>query len=591
MRVRELIYGSVLLASSSTSAAFAQSTELVSVTTNGQPSLGAKNPSISADGRFVAFESGDASLVPGDTNGKADIFVRDRLTGVTTRVSVDSFGAQANDQSRCPAISADGRFVAFTSAATNLVPSDTNGKVDVFEHDRLTGATRRVSVDSSGQEANGSSPLGVIVTISSDGRYVAFPSDASNLVPGDTNGASDVFVHDRVSGQTIRASVDSSGNQASLGAYGAAISADGRWVAFSSASTNLTSAGVPGAFIHDMLTGATTLASVSSNGTPGNDFSGVGELSADGRYLAFPSAATNLVPNDTNFRYDVFVHDRVTGQTTRASVNATNDGGDDDSVYSAISADGRYVAFESRSTNLVPFDTNLRFDAFVRDLQTGQTTRVNVANDGAQSIGDSDFSFVSISADGRTIAFASSATDLIPGDTIPQINVFVRDRGANPPVAFCFGDGTQMTACPCANIGSTWRGCQNSAGTGGAVLTTSGVTSPDTLVLVSMAELPHALSIFLQGDTDLSGVAFGDGVRCVGGTLRRLYSKNAVGGVVSAPSSGDPSITARSAALGDPIAPGSTRSYQVYYRDPNLAFCPSPMGDAWNVSSANRVVW
>jgi len=170
--------------------------------------------------------------------------------------------------------------------------------------------------------------------------------------------------------------------------------------------------------------------------------------------------------------------------------------------------------------------------------------------------------------------------------------IFVRDRGANPPIAFCFGDGTQATACPCADSGSTWRGCENSAGTGGAVLTTSGVTSPDTLVLVSMRELPHALSIFLQGDAEVApGVVFGDGVRCVSGTLKRLYSKNAVDGVVSAPSAGDPSITSRSAALGDPIAPGSTRSYQVYYRDPNLAFCAAPMGDAWNVSSAHRVVW
>jgi hypothetical protein len=258
-----------------------------------------------------------------------------------------------------------------------------------------------------------------------------------------------------------------------------------------------------------------------------------------------------------------------------------------------MSTDGRYVVFASFASNLVPFDTNLRYDVFLRDLQTGQTTRVSVASDGAQADGDTDPPvLVAISADGRYIAFDSVASNLVPGDTHGYFNVFVRDRGANPPIAFCFGDGTQATACPCANSGSTWRGCQNSAGTGGAVLTTSGVTNPDTLVLVSMAELPHALSIFLQGDADLSpGVVFGDGVRCVGGTLKRLYSKNAVGGVVSAPGPGDPSISSRSATLGDPIAPGSSRSYQVYYRDPNLAFCPSPMGDAWNVSSANRVVW
>jgi Tol biopolymer transport system component len=593
MRFGNLIRGSILLGSISTSSVWAQSTELVSVNMSGTTSVGgSRHPSISADGRFVAFESGSSDLVPGDTNGKADVFVRDRFLGITTRVSVDSSGAQVFGHSRTPVISADGRFVAFTSEALTLVPNDTNGKIDVFEHDMLTGATRRVSVDSSGHEANGSTLLGLLPAISGDGRYVAFDSDASNLVPGDTNGATDAFVHDRLTGTTLRVSVDSNGNQAALGVYiGVAISADGRWVGFGSGSLDLGSA-FPGTFVRDMVTGSTTLVSVSSNGTQADAYSGSpGAISDDGRFIAFTSYATNLVPGDTNGNNDVFVHDRVSGQTTRVSVGVTGQDGNGESGFCSMSGDGRYVVFESFASNLVPFDTNAQSDVFLRDLQTGQTTRVSVTSDGAQAEGDMDATLVAVSGDGRFIAFESVA-HILPGDHYGKFDVFVRDRGANPPIAFCFGDGTQATACPCANSGSTWRGCQNSAGTGGAVLTTSGVTNPDTLVLVSMAELPHALSIFLQGDADLSpGVVFGDGVRCVGGTLKRLYSKNAVGGVVSAPGPGDPSISSRSATLGDPIAPGSSRSYQVYYRDPNLAFCPSPMGDAWNVSSANRVVW
>ena len=170
------------------------------------------------------------------------------------------------------------------------------------------------------------------------------------------------------------------------------------------------------------------------------------------------------------------------------------------------------------------------------------------------------------------------------------------DGSLGPPplvaVPFCFGDGTQATACPCANNGSTGRGCENSATTGGAQLGASGTTNPDTLVLSSQGELASALSIFLQGNAALATpVVFGDGVRCVGGNLKRLYVKNAVAGTATAPGAGFPSVSTQSANLGDPITPGSQRWYQVYYRDPNLAFCPNPPGNSWNVSSGLVVSW
>ena len=185
-------------------------TTRVSVDSSGLESNGSsRNAAISSDGRFITFMSGASNLISGDTNAADDIFVHDRQTGQTARVSVDSSGNETNEGSYSPAISSDGRFVAFSSYATNLVSGDTNGLIDIFVHDRQTGQTTRVSVDSSGFEANGESAEHP-VEISGDGRFVAFSSDATNLVNGDTNGVTDVFVHDRQTGQTARVSVDSS---------------------------------------------------------------------------------------------------------------------------------------------------------------------------------------------------------------------------------------------------------------------------------------------------------------------------------------------------------------------------------------------
>jgi hypothetical protein len=166
-------------------------------------------------------------------------------------------------------------------------------------------------------------------------------------------------------------------------------------------------------------------------------------------------------------------------------------------------------------------------------------------------------------------------------------------RACGPGGTFCAGDGSLTTPCPCGNTGVAGRGCANSqAGSAGAWLTANGTTVPDTVAFTASGELPAALSIVLQGSLELApGAAYGDGVRCAGGTLKRLYTKNAVNGVVIAPGPGDPSVTARSAALGDPIAPGTTRVYQVYYRDPAPGFCPSPQGDAFNATNAFRVAW
>ncbi len=399
-------------------------TTRVSVDNAGNPgNASSAYHAISADGRYVVFGSWATNLVPG--SGYAGIYVRDRQTGQTTRVSVDSAGNEANDQSFYPSISADGRYVLFESMAGNLVAGDNNNVPDMFVHDRQTGQTTRVSVGSAGEQGNDGSFPGVI---SADGRYVAFQSYASSLVPGDNNAAGDIFVHDRQTGETTRISVDSAGGEGKGQSQGPSISADGRYVAFASQASNL----VPGdnnatfdVFVHDRQTGETTRVSVDSAGNEGNGSSINAAISADGRHVAFESSASNLVAGDTNGFADIFVHDRQTGQTTRVSVDSAGNQGDSGSGYSStssISADGRYVAFDSGATNLVAGDNNAASDVFVHDRQTGRTNRASVNSAGNE--GNDWSGSGSISADGRFVAFGSVATNLAPG--VGYGDVYVR---------------------------------------------------------------------------------------------------------------------------------------------------------------------
>jgi Ca2+-binding RTX toxin-like protein len=390
-----------------------------------QANSGSSTPSISADGRFVAFSSDASNLVPGDTNDETDIFVRDTLTNTTTRVSLDSAGNQANFGSNGDfSISADGRFVAFSSAATNLVPGDTNRDYDIFVRDRLTNTTTRVSVDSAGNQGNRGS---YSASISADGRFVAFDSNAPNLVPGGTNSSRDIYVRDTLTNTTTRESLDSAGNQANSPSGSASISADGRFVAFDSSASNL----VPGdtnntfdIFVRDRLTNTTTRVSVDSAGNQANSRSVGSSISADGRFVAFHSDASNIVPGDTNGKRDIFVRDTLTNTTTRVSVGSAGNQTNSDSYYPSISADGRFVAFLSNASNIVPGDTNNRDDIFVRDTLTNTTTRVSVDSAGNQ--GNRSSFGASISADGRFVAFESLASNLVE-DTNDSYDIFVVD--------------------------------------------------------------------------------------------------------------------------------------------------------------------
>jgi uncharacterized repeat protein (TIGR01451 family) len=352
--------------------------------------------------------------------------------GVTERVSVDSNGTEANSVSELAAISADGRFVAFASLASNLVPDDTNDTSDVFVHDRLTGNTERVSVDGRGRQGDGASGflgVGGQPAISADGRFVAFPSFATNLVPGDTNGPviADVFVRDRLTGTTERISVSSTGAEADSDCNSPAISADGRFVAFQSrASTFAPNDGffTSDIFVRDRLNGTTERVTVSSSGQGADGDSFFPDISTDGRFVVFSSFADNLGPGENTF-LQILIHDRSTGTTERVSEDASGTEGDGDSNLPVVSGDGRFVAFETNAANLIG-DGSHQLHVLVHDRQTGTTERASVDNAG--NAGDELSGEPDITPDGRFVTFFSLATNLVPGDTNNRRDIFVRDR-------------------------------------------------------------------------------------------------------------------------------------------------------------------
>ena len=282
---------------------------------------------ISADGRDIAFDSRASNLVPADTNGYHDVFLKDVQTGAIVRASTDSSGGQVQNLMYWPSISADGRYVAFLGGDPALTGWNPDRSTDVILKNLQTGHTTNVSADVSGNTANDSSDS---MVVTADGRFVVFESIATNLVPGDTNGAPDIFVKDLQAGAIARADTDASGNQTT----GASIvilaaSGDARYVAFRSSDSNLVPGdtnGLPDIFVKDMRTGTVVRANTDSSGNQANGNCQAVAISADGRYVAFTSNATNLVTGGSNNGYNVFLKDVQTGLTTRVSTNANGNG-------------------------------------------------------------------------------------------------------------------------------------------------------------------------------------------------------------------------------------------------------------------------
>jgi hypothetical protein len=417
---------------SSDDVSFASDIERVSITSAGIQANGdSEEPSISSDGLIVAFISEATNLVPGDTNAAQDVFVHDLDTGITERVSVASAGTQGDDDAFSLSLSSNGSFVAFGSFAANLVGGDTNDVIDVFVHDRDSGTTARVSIATAGTQANDES---FSPAISSSGRFVAFRSDATNLVANDTNNNSDIFVRDRTLGVTQRVSVASDGTQANGDSILPAISADGRFVAFSSEASNLVagdSNNLADIFVHDRQNDTTVLIVGPAEFNTGSGIIIVApSISPDGDFVGLRSNADDLVPGDTNNSFDTFLIDRGTAIAERSSVSTSEGEGNSDSSRPSISSNNRFVVFASIATNLVSEDTNGFEDVFVRDRDEGKTRRASLTFDGSE--GDNRSFFAVISGDGQYVAFTSLAENLVANDTNGFSDIFVIPNPLRP---------------------------------------------------------------------------------------------------------------------------------------------------------------
>ncbi|MCB2187324.1 MAG: VCBS repeat-containing protein [Deltaproteobacteria bacterium] len=431
------IYYFVLLAALATfwgslsSPAWARQTVRASLSSAGVEGNGDSSyPRLTADGRYVVFTSAATNLVPNDLNGNTDIFRYDLLTRKITRVSVSDSEAEANNLSDRAIISDDGRYVAFHTLATNLpaLPAtDTDGVTDVYIRDLTSGTTTRISHGFGGVEPD---QLCWVPGLSGDGRYVTFNSVATNLIDGGSNGQFHDYLVDRLNAGNVLLSRNSAGEEGdgvTLHAFNPSMpSADGRYVAFASLATNLAPDDTNAAwdvFVRDVVSGQTTRVSTAADGTEGDASSSEPFMSPDARYVVFHSSASNLVAGDTNATVDVFRKDRTTGNLDRASLAADGTEPDQACYHASLTADGRYAAFYSGATNLVPGDTNAVTDVFLKDLTTGAVTRASVNNNYTQGTGASAYGF--ISANSTYVAFTSAATDLVGNDTNGFDDVFV----------------------------------------------------------------------------------------------------------------------------------------------------------------------
>ncbi|MCC6408622.1 MAG: PD40 domain-containing protein [Planctomycetes bacterium] len=516
-------------------------------------------PVFSNDGRYVAFESDAWNLVAGDTNQVTDAFVLDRSNGAVERVSLTSAGGQVWLNSDSPMISADGRFVSFDSLSNNLAGGTPN-TWDVFVHDRTTHTTELASIASDGTPAN---DYAYLSSLSADGRFVAFESVATNLDPAAT-APSNVYRRDRWLGTTVTA------NPLANGSCGAAwISGDGNRVCFASIASNLVAGDTNGrwdVFVRDFQTGTTERASVSlTGGNPDRDSDGFVRLSLDGRFVTFTSEATNLVAGFTAGNRDIYVRDLVADSTSLVSI--AFDGGTSNGFnYDAsISADGRFVAFDSHASNIL---AGVPGGIFVRDMVAGTTRLASCASDG--SIAKGSCFDPSISGDGRYVGFASNAYNLVKPDIYGLYQAFVHDLvGCDPIIAeTCQG-------------GTTSHGCSPLLGTTG---TPSGSAGAGFTLDASGLEGGRSALVFYAlggGKPQPWGTTF----RCTSSTVQRAIvthtggTPGACNGAVSF--DWNQYVATHPSALGAPFVGGETVSVQVWFRDPSAPLSSNLSSSVW----------
>jgi Tol biopolymer transport system component len=433
--------------------------DLVSRATGGAPADGpSREAAMSSDGRFVAFSSEADNLSAEDADGVRDVFVRDLATGVTTLVSrAGGLGGEGgNDGSSRPSISADGRLVAFSSFAANLSTDDDDAFEDVFVRDMALGTTTLVS-RASGRTGPAGDHASFAGVISADGSRVAFVSAAINLSDVDDPASQDVFVRDLAAATTTLASrADGAGGVPADGSsLSPALSADGRYVVFSSLASTLSTEDddfFRNVFVRDLATGTTTLVSRAAGafGAAGDGHSFEPSLSGDGRLVAFSSEADNLSAEDDDASEDVYVRDLRVNAIVLVSRASGGGGaaGDSDSFSPSLSADGSRVAFSSEARNLSPEDGDLVTDVLVRDAATGLTTLASRAAGPAGAPADDNAFAPRISADGRYVAFHSAADGLSGEDLDAFANVFRRDvERVVPPSSTILGGSSGTAGC------------------------------------------------------------------------------------------------------------------------------------------------
>ena len=391
-----------------------------------------REPSISGDGRWVAFETW-ANLDPSDTTPSQfflDIYLRDRVTGTTEVISRDLNGSNPNDDCRDAEISDDGRFVVFTVEGSDVLNGDDNARRDVARYDHQSGTLALVSAALDGSVGDWDS---YEADISGDGNIVVFTSGAGDLTLQDP-GQWAIFARDMTTGVTELISKGVGGVDPDSNSSAPAVSSNGRYVVFVCHATNIVPGDVNGApdiFVYDRQTGAMDIASISSLGAQANSDCWDPSISDDGRFVTFHALASNLVPGDTNGYTDVFLRDRQTGQTTRVSETPTGGNANFLSQYASITPDGRYIAFRSWANNLTGAPGISWLNAYVRDRVTGETRLVSVDSAGLGTNNHNDAPV--ISADGQWVAFGSDATNLVADDFNAETDVFVHHYGFEVP--------------------------------------------------------------------------------------------------------------------------------------------------------------
>jgi hypothetical protein len=564
------------------------SVERITRDPNGADADGTSNqPVMTPDGRYVTYASTATNLVAGDTNGVADIFVRDLVPGTTERVSVGTNGAECDQLCSYAAISDDGRYVVFNTAATTLDPTDTNNALDVYLRDRANGTTERISLGAGGASGDGPS-FGA--TLGGGARYVLFVSWATNLVPGDTNATRDVFLRDRVTGSLEIVSVSTAGiagnDSSGSSTLRSFISSDGRYVAFGSVASNLVGGDTNNdmdAFLRDRALGTTEFLLQAAGGGQPHGYVDVHSATADLRYFGIVSDAPDLVAGDTNGTADAFCFDRLTGVIERASLTETGAETTGGAWAPVVTDDGRFVLFSSAASDLVQPDPNTGRDIYRRDRYAGRTERV-LPGPGVYT--QQEIAAAWISAAGDRVAFAYTGVEFDLGDLNDSSDIFV-STCTNGRV-FCSGDGT-AAACPCGNAGGAGAGCANSA-TSGAMLTVVGSahTTDDTLALFVRGMPTNTTVVFMMGSSRLNGdtgIAFGDGLRCVGGTVT-LFARRMTAEGSSSWGFGVPGAPLLSIQSNVPSG-GDVRWYQAWYR--NAAnFCTSA---THNMTNGLEVTW